>query len=483
MGRIPEELEMKIITIIRLIIVPILFAVMLMFTFIPTVFDIYSEVEASKYGDIVPTSFELQLLDKINENRSNNGAGPLVFNSSLMWVARAHSQDMIDYDFFNHTSSVEGQFSGASFGQRVKNYAEYEGVDIGECIAKKSWGIDVEDTMLDWKDSPPHWSIIIDPTYNEIGLGLLEGEWNGTPGVGLHTADFGGGSISVDLSVSSSDIDYSPTSPAAGVIVNLLATLHNQGSTDAHPVRVKFYNGDPDSGGTQIGTEQQIPHILVHGESASVNVLWDTNGKGGSHDIYVKVDPSNIISETNEGNNKAYKTIFINAPIHLEQGWNLVSFPYIVTDMNLANVLGSINSEYDGVQFFNASDLEDPWKHYAEGKPSTLNDLKHLDNKQGFWIHVTEVGGADLAVPGTLPSSTQTIELKKGWNMVGYPSSTPNVRADALNSLVFGVEIDVIQYYDTASERILSLGSGDNMEPGLGYWIHATQDCDWIVNT
>jgi uncharacterized protein YkwD len=68
-------------------------------------------VEAGKYGNITPTDFELQLLDKINENRSQNGAGPLSLNTSLWWVARAHSQDMIDNDFFDHTSSEEGPFN------------------------------------------------------------------------------------------------------------------------------------------------------------------------------------------------------------------------------------------------------------------------------------------------------------------------------------------------------------------------------------
>ena len=336
--------------------------------------------------------------------------------------------------------------------------------------------------MLGWKNSPPHWSIIIDPGYYEIGLGLLVGEWNGTSGVGLHTADFGGGSISDDLSLGSSDIDFSPSSPAAGVIMNISTAIHNLGLTDAYPMTVRFYDGDPDSGGMQIGTEQQVPHLLVHGESASVNVLWDTTGKGGSHDIYVKVDPTGIITEINEGNNKAYKTIFINAPIHLEQGWNLVSFPYAVSDTSLANVLGSINGDYDSVQYYNATDVGDPWKHDYNGKSPPLNDLTHLDNKKGFWLHITGVSGADLGVPGTLPSSPHTIQLKKGWNLVGYPSSISRVRTDALNNLVFGVEIDIIQYYDTASERIIPLGSGDDMEPGMGYWMYATQDCDWIVN-
>jgi hypothetical protein len=49
--------------------------------------DPIDNAEAGKYGNIIPTSYELQLLDKINENRSANGAGPLSLNTSLWWVA------------------------------------------------------------------------------------------------------------------------------------------------------------------------------------------------------------------------------------------------------------------------------------------------------------------------------------------------------------------------------------------------------------
>jgi uncharacterized protein YkwD len=474
---------MRIFEKARYRIIAFAFVLILLFSLMPVQVDISYEVEASKYGDITPPLFEVQLLDKINENRSNNGAGPVVFNSSLVWVARAHSQDMIDHDFFDHNSSVEGPFNGAMFDERVNDYADYENTYCGECLAIKSWGIDVEDTMFDWKNSPGHWVIIIDPLFKEVGLGLLEGEYEGSPGVGLHTAVFGGGSISIDLTLSSGDISFDPASPTEGQVVDISATIYNTGATDAYPVIVKFYDGDPDSSGTQIGSEQQIPHILVHDESAVVSVAWDTTGESGSHDIYVAVDRGNIIPESNEGNNKAYKTVVVNAPIHLEPGWNLASFPHIVADTSLSNVFSSISGDYNKVQFYNASDSGDPWKHHRVGKPPSLNDLQNLNNKMGFWIYISDAGGADLAVAGSLPSSPQNVPLKKGWNLVGYPSSTQIVRADALNNLDFGSDIDAIEYYDTATDRIKTLGSGQDMEPGKGYWLHATHDCIWTVNS
>ncbi|ODS35927.1 MAG: hypothetical protein A7315_05005 [Candidatus Altiarchaeales archaeon WOR_SM1_79] len=395
---------------------------------------------------------------------------------------------MIDYDFFDHVSSEEGQFNGATFKERVNDYAEYENTYVGECIALRSSGINVEWCMSAWKESQPHWDIIINPNLKEVGIGLLEGEWNGYPHSGLHTADFGGGSISVDLYMDNSDIQFNPSLPNEGQDVEISATVHNIGQTDAFPVRVKFYDGDPNSGGIQIGDEQQVTHIMIHGESGTVSVTWDTTGKSGEHDIHVVVDGDNIISETNEGNNDNSKSVTVeesnppsNPPIHLNEGWNLVSFPYIVTDTSIENVLSSIAGEYDAVQFYNSSSDLNLWQHYHVSKPPQMNKLRDLNNKMGFWINVIGTNGADLIIEGDSPTSSQYLFLHEGWNLVGYPSTTERHRNDALNNLLYGNEIDAIEYYDKTSGKVERLDEGEFMEPGIGYWLHANQDCMWIV--
>jgi uncharacterized protein YkwD len=448
-------------------------------------------VEAGKYGNITPTPNELALLDKINENRSYNGAGPLKLNTSMWWVARAHSQDMIDYDYFEHTSSEQGQFNGASFSERVRNYADYGSSYVGECIAWNSWGPDPEWCMDAWKNSPGHWNIIIDPQFTEIGIGIIQGEWDGWQNSALYTADFGRYTLSVDLTLSESDIEFNPQSPTQGDTVLMTATIHNQGSTDSYPVQARFYDGDPDSGGVQIGANKQIPYILIHGESVQVNVTWDTTGETGSHDIYLVVDYDDIIFESDEGNNKAFKTIIINDTtpppdppqnfsVSLHHGWNLVSFPRVVPDTSLDLVLDSINGDYDAVQYYNSSDVYDSWKHYNIQKPSYMNDLQDLDNKKGFLIHIIKTDGAELIMEGDAPSSPQSIHLNSGWNLVGYPSDSAQLRDDALNNLVFGDEIDAIVGQDNVTKNLKDLEELDEMVPGKGYWIHATSDCDWI---
>jgi hypothetical protein len=393
---------------------------------------------------------------------------------------------MIDYDFFEHSSSQEGQFNGASFSQRVKSYAGYSGSRVGECIAWNSWGPDPEWCMSTWKDSSGHWNIIIDPEYTEIGLGILQGEWDGWSSSGLYTADFGGYTLSVDLTLDESDIQFNPSSPGPDETVIISATIYNQGSTDAYQVSVRFFDGDPDSGGMQIGNDVVIPHILIHGESTLVNISWDTSGETDSHDIYIVLDPANSIDENNENNNKVFKIINLssapNPPIHLNYGWNLVSFPYIVSDFGLDSVLNSINGEYDAVQYYDPSDPSDLWKGYHSQKLLNLNDLTDLDNKKGFWIHVSESAGADLVVVGIIPTSPQSIALKSGWNLVGYPSTTSRLRPQALNNLDFGTQIDAIQYFNLSSKSLENIEEGMVLKPGIGYFVHAIMDCDWIVN-
>ncbi len=167
--------------------------------------------------------------------------------------------------------------------------------------------------------------------------------------------------------------------------------------------------------------------------------------------------------------------------IFLHDGWNLISIPFIQSDTNLGTVLDSIRGSYDALQWYSAGDVNDIWKHNQISKPPHLNDLNTLDHKMGFWIHVTELGGALFEYPGTQPTSNQTITLHPGWNMVGYPSLTSYNRTDGLNNLTFDTHVDAIWTYNAATQKWKELGSSDYFEIGRGYWIHAKSKCEWEV--
>jgi hypothetical protein len=167
--------------------------------------------------------------------------------------------------------------------------------------------------------------------------------------------------------------------------------------------------------------------------------------------------------------------------IQLYEGWNLISIPFIQMDTDLGSVLNSINGSYDSVQWYDISDALDPWKHHSISKLSHLNDLGDIDHKMGFWVHVTQPGGVLFQCSGIIPAENQSITLKTGWNLVGYPSLINRTRTLALNNLTIDLDVDAIWTFNASSQKWEQIGEFDYFERGRGYWIHAKTKCIWEV--
>ncbi|UCF08082.1 MAG: SBBP repeat-containing protein [Thermoplasmata archaeon] len=182
--------------------------------------------------------------------------------------------------------------------------------------------------------------------------------------------------------------------------------------------------------------------------------------------------------------NKGYSDIFITKfrigdLIFLHEGWNLISVPLVPPDLNVDAVLSSIAGYYDAVQWYDAYAVT--WQHTRLSKPSHMNTLENIDHSKGFWVHITEPGGVLFEYAGNPPGFTSSIPLYTGWNAVGYPASG-NMRRDmALNGLAFGVQVDSIWYFDALNRTWREMGPSDYFVLGRGYWIHATQNCVWMV--
>ncbi len=110
-----------------------------------------------------------------------------------------------------------------------------------------------------------------------------------------------------NLSVSS--ISFSKTMPQAGEAVTITATVNNSGLEAANSVVVRFYQGDPASGGAQIGADKVTPFVASSSEFG-VSVTANFN-EAGSKTIFVVVDPDNTIPETSETDNKSSSRIMI----------------------------------------------------------------------------------------------------------------------------------------------------------------------------
>jgi PKD repeat protein/thiol-disulfide isomerase/thioredoxin len=122
-------------------------------------------------------------------------------------------------------------------------------------------------------------------------------------------------SSKMDLTLTPHDISFSNPTPNFGETITIFSTIHNAGTEiNLSFVYVRFYDGDPRFGGTQIGAEQNAG-VIFPGSTADVQVDWNTTMFWGNREICVVIDYNNTIPEPeNENNNIAIKLISIPIP-------------------------------------------------------------------------------------------------------------------------------------------------------------------------
>lgn len=105
-----------------------------------------------------------QLLDLVNKDRSTQFLPPVKLANDLNSIAQAHSQDMIDRNFFGHVNP-----SGLSPDDRRKN------ANIPTAIREnlgKATSLELVEAGL--MRSPVHRDVIIDPAMTRVGLGIAK---------------------------------------------------------------------------------------------------------------------------------------------------------------------------------------------------------------------------------------------------------------------------------------------------------------------
>lgn len=160
----------------------------------------------------------------------------------------------------------------------------------------------------------------------------------------------------------------------------------------------------------------------------------------------------------------------------LDKGWNLVSFPVSSTDPAISTILSSIDESCTAMWGYRNG----KWIMYDLNQ-MTANNLDSFDTGQGYWIHMSE--SETLNIEKTTDSSP--VEMKKGWNLVGWKPGRTMTVEEALRSVSDKVE-RVWSYkngrwrmYDPAASLLNDL---DHMAPGFGYWIKVKRDCRWDMS-
>jgi hypothetical protein len=245
------------------------------------------------------SSEEFYMLSLINKERQAQGLSPLTMNSALSSAAKAHSQDMMNRSFFNHvnpdglTPSDRAIKVGYTFSALGENICGNPSIDNGHSSLM---------------GSPAHRDNILNPSFKEVGIGIVDGGPYGKMITQLFGTQLNGGT-SPSYPSSSQDSSEKPDIIVGGINVSGKAetgnkltmdiTLTNTGKKNAPNFVFAIFDGGPDSG--KLMGKSNIPS-LYSGNNITVTLTW-TPEKSGDYTIYFVSDYGNSVAEENENNN------------------------------------------------------------------------------------------------------------------------------------------------------------------------------------
>jgi len=113
--------------------------------------------------------YEQEILALVNQARAEQGLNPVTLNAELNKAAFDHSKDMVDNNYFDHTSQ-DGSSPWDRIGRtNYKGSARAENIAAGQTTSKQ-----VHDA---WMSSPGHRKNILTKDINEMGIGRFGNTW------------------------------------------------------------------------------------------------------------------------------------------------------------------------------------------------------------------------------------------------------------------------------------------------------------------
>ena len=241
-----------------------------------------------------------------------------------------------------------------------------------------------------------------------------------------------------------------------------------------NPAGVGSVSKSPDKVSYVYGDQVQLTAVANPGYTFSG---WSGDASGTSGQITITVD----------GHRAVTANFTYSLQVLLRTGCNLVSFPTIVGQTAITDLLSSIAGELKGVHAYEGCDAINPWKIHDPTLPPYGNDLQYVDSAMGIWIEVNQ--DVELTRQG-LFSSTLSIMLCAGLNLISYAGEQAKPVAEALSS-ISGKYARVYSYraddpadpwkiYDVSAPSYVN--KLVTMEPGLGYWVHVNENCTPVIN-
>lgn len=116
------------------------------------------------------TADELEVFNLINQQRNQNGLSSLKIDAEVQNVARIKAQDMVNNNYFSHTSPTYG----SPFDMLKSFKVSYK--TAGENIAGNSSN---SSAVTAWMNSSGHRANILNSSFNYTGIGVVKGSQYG----------------------------------------------------------------------------------------------------------------------------------------------------------------------------------------------------------------------------------------------------------------------------------------------------------------
>lgn len=116
------------------------------------------------------TEEEQEFLNLVNANRENNGLSKLEIDDEIQNVARLKAQDLVDNNYFSHTSSKYGDMPAMLLDFNIAYKT------VGENIAGNN---NLAGAVEAWMNSDNHRANILSTDYNYTGIAVVESELYG----------------------------------------------------------------------------------------------------------------------------------------------------------------------------------------------------------------------------------------------------------------------------------------------------------------
>lgn len=247
-----------------------------------------------------------------------------------------------------------------------------------------------------------------------------------------------------------------------------------------------IYQGEPgeivefDGSNSFDGDGDPLTYLWTFGDGETGSGVRPTHVYAVNGTYSVSLIVNDGVSDSTSANAKAY----IYDPNQVQQiriglaaGWNLISIRVQPTNTGLEVVFADIIEYLDAIWAYDSSTQE--WLKYVPDGPDFLNDLANVGPGWGYWIKMNQT--ATLIVTGLAVSTP--VELRTGWNLVGYNNHVPKDIVECISSIrcvsvwtYLPDEAIWIKYAPDAPEFLNTLKM---LEPEYGYWIEVEEDCIW----